>query len=498
MIRYFAFAGLCFRALATEGSLATLFVDQAAAAAVGEALLQTSKQRREALSKDVHAPNLAPLKDQNQLEICYGSEGYQGAPECVPVEKEAEHRMHMGLALLDFNQTMVGEDAPLTAEGFKDVTSVCCPVDTEAFFNRLLASMGMAVCSKAHVQGLMHWFTCVPGMDFQLVLDVIENGNPCKYWAPVGEDCPELSAECQGKHCGAPLPVTEAEDPLAPPAPAPIAVVPGKPATATAPFPLIPGRPADAPVAGGFEPVVPTTTPEPTTTVTTVPTKCQGDVEFKYWNSELYHSNLNNLGPHSNGSEGVHISSLGEFDGQSFDLLIESISDRYSSKWARYNGVYGYYGYLTMNMGSAMDLRFTVMKAGTREPLVLPKFYFSLFDLDTANPDVSDYPKKGAEVVTVGGSFLAYHTGPNTELEIFNTTDGKTVFRAQVFGTSKDNPRDPNNMTLLQQNRAVAFEFVNTSTWTVTYEVLDGGLSRGREVYFAGRSQLAMLPCQGE
>jgi hypothetical protein len=95
----------------------------------------------------------------------------------------------------------VGGTAPLDAAGFKAVTSLCCPVETESFFNRLLDKEGYDVCSKPHIQGLMHWFSCVPDMDFQYMLDVITNGNPCKYWSLKGVDCPVLSAACQGEWC---------------------------------------------------------------------------------------------------------------------------------------------------------------------------------------------------------------------------------------------------------------------------------------------------------
>jgi hypothetical protein len=94
-----------------------------------------------------------------------------------------------------------GATASLDAAGFKDTTSLCCPMETEQFFNRLLESKGFDVCSKPHVQGLMHWFSCVPDMDFQYVLDVINEGNPCKYWAPKGTTCPALSAKCDVKWC---------------------------------------------------------------------------------------------------------------------------------------------------------------------------------------------------------------------------------------------------------------------------------------------------------
>lgn len=91
--------------------------------------------------------------------------------------------------------------ASLDAAGFKLVTSLCCPTDMETFFNRLLAARNLQVCSKPHIQGLMHWFSCVPDMDFNFLIDIINNGNPCTYWAAIGSTCPALSPECQGKWC---------------------------------------------------------------------------------------------------------------------------------------------------------------------------------------------------------------------------------------------------------------------------------------------------------
>jgi len=94
-----------------------------------------------------------------------------------------------------------GASASLDGAGFKATTSLCCPSEMETFFNRLLESRGFSVCSKPHVQGLMHWFSCVPDMDFHYMLDVMANGNPCKYWAPTATDCPALSPECAGSWC---------------------------------------------------------------------------------------------------------------------------------------------------------------------------------------------------------------------------------------------------------------------------------------------------------
>jgi len=94
-----------------------------------------------------------------------------------------------------------GASAPLDKEGFKQATSLCCPQEMEVFFSRLLESMGYESCSWPHIQGLMHWFTCVPDMDFQYMVDVIEKGNPCMYWAKKGEQCAVLTPECAGHFC---------------------------------------------------------------------------------------------------------------------------------------------------------------------------------------------------------------------------------------------------------------------------------------------------------
>jgi len=112
---------------------------------------------------------------------------------------EAQH--HMRHDSSEAQDPTSGSTATLDAAGFLAVTSMCCPPEMEQFFNRLVESMGLQVCSKPHVQGLMHWFSCVPSMDFQYMLDVINNGNPCKYWGPDGEACPALTAQCEGTYC---------------------------------------------------------------------------------------------------------------------------------------------------------------------------------------------------------------------------------------------------------------------------------------------------------
>jgi len=101
-----------------------------------------------------------------------------------------------------------GYTASLDAAGFLAVTSMCCPLQTERLWMRLLDARGLKPCYQhetlgtfPHIQGLMHWFSCVPGMDFNYVLQIIDYGTPCKWWAPKASECPVLTPECNKAWC---------------------------------------------------------------------------------------------------------------------------------------------------------------------------------------------------------------------------------------------------------------------------------------------------------
>jgi len=191
----------------------------------------------------------------------------------------------------------------------------------------------------------------------------------------------------------------------------------------------------------------------------------------------------------------MRLSSLGfDDDGTAFDMLVFSDTPRYITKkgYAQWNGVYGYFGYMTMKINSGMDLKFQIVKSGTNTPMVLRRFYFTLFDLDTGDPNGDQ--SGGAEIVSAKG-YSQYFVTEETELAVSTSDDGKTRFAATVYGTGADNPWDPNHMTQLQQNRAVSFEYIDTSEFYISYDLAPGGGSQGRDVYFAGKSELVRNTC---
>jgi len=147
-----------------------------------------------------------------------------------------------------------------------------------------------------------------------------------------------------------------------------------------------------------------------------------------------------------------------------------------------------------MKIDSGADFKFQIVKAGTTTPMVLPKFYFTLFDLDSGNP--TD-PTMGEEIVTAAG-FDRYIVPPDTELDIKEDSQGRTIFRSTVYGTGRDNPSDPHNMTPQQRSRAITFQYTDASEFKITYDLSPGSASPGRDVYFAGRSQLTELECDAD
>jgi hypothetical protein len=187
--------------------------DISAEPAIANALLQVKAEPRKveaAVSVELKAE---PHKDDSEAMARCAADSFleythlDEARLCLPKGlQEANLRaVRRNTFFLKYTQNATratgADDATLDAAGFKEVTSLCCPPDMEIFFGRLLDKMNLEVCSKPHLQGLMHWFACVPDMDYAYVLDVINNGNPCKYWGPKGATCPELSEECAGTYC---------------------------------------------------------------------------------------------------------------------------------------------------------------------------------------------------------------------------------------------------------------------------------------------------------
>jgi len=478
-------------ATATEEEACTPLAN--APAATGEALLQ--KDFRSSSIVEVAPSEDAPPRplslghvrshDRISLEkACYGTAGYHGAPNCLPVQLESVNRDSVTLLSMLTNQKPVGEVAPLDAKGFKQVTALCCPSEMEQFFNRLLEARGYYVCSKPHVQGLMHWFSCVPDMDFQYVIEVIEHGNPCKYWAPKGESCPILSDACSGHYCGTPLDLATTP--------------PDEPAAANeAPSGASTEAPSEAATTTTGKAT--TTTGKATTTTgkptTTTPPKCSmsGSADMDFSQAMMVHSNLGGQGPDS-GDQNLRVGNAGSWDGDAFDIVV-TVPTTYRPHPPRVhqNGlrddVPGFENFMWIGLqtgrlcsGSLCKFTFKFVHAGTDTPFVLPEVHITVFDIDGK-------PGTDEELVSSKG-YTDYVTDANPNIDERTMPNGFPGFSGTGNPREADNPTDPVNLTPLQRSNSVMYIYKGVSEFPMYFAIKNGDFAGGRFLMFAGRSSL--------
>lgn len=186
----------------------------------------------------------------------------------------------------------------------------------------------------------------------------------------------------------------------------------------------------------------------------------------------LKHSNLGGQGPDS-GDEGIVYKATDYIPGQApLDLImVVNASDSYKAGHARYNGIHGAYGLITVSPGSEAVFIFRFLDPVTLKPKVLTKQEFTFFDLDqSANGDNREYIKvKEATQVWLT---------KNTEVEVTELATGEKQFMSSQHGSGVDNPKDPLALTVQQKNRAVTMEFENFSELHITMGATAGSYAR--------------------
>mmetsp|Transcript_51177 Transcript_51177/g.118951 ORF Transcript_51177/g.118951 Transcript_51177/m.118951 type:complete len:350 (+) Transcript_51177:71-1120(+) len=186
---------------------------------------------------------------------------------------------------------------------------------------------------------------------------------------------------------------------------------------------------------------------------------------------EVLHSNLGNQGPDS-GDEGIVYRAQDLIPGQEpVDLLmVVNASSSYQAGHAKYNGIHGKYGLITLKAGNEADFTFKFLDAKTRQPKRLEKQEFTFFDLDQHAND------ENREYILVEKPSNVWLT-KNSELQQIHE-NGKTKFMSSTMGNGRDNPKDPTALTVQQKNRAVTLEFENFQELNITLGCTPGNYAR--------------------
>jgi len=195
----------------------------------------------------------------------------------------------------------------------------------------------------------------------------------------------------------------------------------------------------------------------------------------------LSQNNLGGKGPDS-GPELMVFSNITIYDNMSLNLEIAALGD-YAGNVSK-NKLRGAFGQINLLNNRSVDLRFTFRDNATGEKVTIPRFTFSFWDLDTG--------KHGAVETMSAGPIVAYYTSEESEV---NATRGDYgtywMFSGTKFGRYSDNPEDIDNVTQLQQNRAVEVEMAMRNTFYNTYSVSSAGNpNTGRNFLIGGKSKL--------
>lgn len=182
-------------------------------------------------------------------------------------------------------------------------------------------------------------------------------------------------------------------------------------------------------------------------------------------------------------------------DGESIlvDLDVKNTS-HYEPVNTENNGVESSMGSINIVSGTHVDLNFTFIDHATGKPVVVKRAVITVMDVDTGRLDKQG-KARDQESVTVEGSY-AYYVTNNTKVGVITLQDNRLFAVALERGTGLDNPDSPLDMLDDAQDRSIAFEFHNRSSFKLTMAVANGGShangKKGRNFMLAGYSILTM------
>jgi len=207
-------------------------------------------------------------------------------------------------------------------------------------------------------------------------------------------------------------------------------------------------------------------------------------------------NNLGSGGPDTGVAE-IRYGGIGEYPaGQPFDLVVAA-PDAYAGS-NKHNGkasspkfgrlsVYGPgHSKAPANWDGNAKLQLSFVRPGGASPVILPEFFFALFDVDG---DLAGTVKQAVS----GIGYKGYVTDTNTALVASKNADGSTKFTAT--GEKVPNPEDPMTATQEQRQNMVMYFYENMSSFELELSVTNTGAHQDSDKWFlfAGNSALSNM-----
>eukprot|EP00928_Gymnodinium_smaydae_P002398 TRINITY_DN1084_c0_g2_i2.p1 TRINITY_DN1084_c0_g2~~TRINITY_DN1084_c0_g2_i2.p1 ORF type:complete len:494 (-),score=77.57 TRINITY_DN1084_c0_g2_i2:76-1557(-) len=204
-------------------------------------------------------------------------------------------------------------------------------------------------------------------------------------------------------------------------------------------------------------------------------------ISLNFGDAKIERNNLGGHGPEKNKPHGLLYGNVATFGSQKIDVLVTNLTE-YKKPKKKWDPKSGSYGQISVRSGSTTRFQFRMLKSGTNQPFELDWVYFSLYDLDSAEPG------KKAESFEID-NFVTHYLTETTELNVKNLGGGRYRYESTTAGTGKDNPTDPMTLTQQQSDRAATFLFHKASGFTTTLEISPP--KKGQRAFqFGGKSEV--------
>lgn len=228
--------------------------------------------------------------------------------------------------------------------------------------------------------------------------------------------------------------------------------------------------------------------------------------------------NLGGLGPDTGGPQELRYARIGTVAGvsgfRSFDLVVTLMSplEGFRSPPANrppvLSGCSGQFGMVAVHAGTHVDLIFTFRDSETDEPVFLPSFDFSFFDLDDVSKQVQvdgfysyTLHEPLTNVVDLGDESCESPDSFSVPCRAFracNASADECVYPPELCPgpscpTAVADPAEPNALTPQQQASAITFSFQQRASFSVRWGLSSAewiNMRYGARLLFSGASNL--------
>mmetsp|Transcript_40821 Transcript_40821/g.87654 ORF Transcript_40821/g.87654 Transcript_40821/m.87654 type:complete len:490 (+) Transcript_40821:69-1538(+) len=189
---------------------------------------------------------------------------------------------------------------------------------------------------------------------------------------------------------------------------------------------------------------------------------------------KVTHSNLGGFGPDAGAQDIVWVAKhmyRGEFLGY-IDIVL--IAKTPYSPWSdlSLNGMHGKFGRVALPAGQKLEAELTFLDHETKKPITLPEITMTFYDIDQG-PEGS--ATEFVRVITPHKTMLH----KDADIRVVEMPDGSVEYTATHEGNKEDNPLEPDALSTLMKERALAFTLDNSTKVDFDFGSSQGAFVRG-------------------